>query len=88
MQTEALRIAEPAIDFQAGYEILGTEIAVPCGRLKRQGTADACCIAELPGVTGRQILSGQWVDGKIPTVEISRKDQLKLKLMIMNLLEN
>ena len=82
VESKFLRVAQASIHFDANNEVLGTEVALPNRRFKRQWSACSDGIAKLPSLTWQEILCGERIQGYIPAFEGFREQQLELQLVV------
>ena len=83
VEAEAVSVTEAAVHFNSGYEIFGAKTATLGRSLQRQRPAGADRVTELPGIAAGQVLDGDGVLGKIPSLEILRQNQFELEFMIV-----
>jgi len=69
VQAKTVAVAESAVEFDSGDEILRAETTVLGGGFQSQRTTGADCVAELPGIASRDVLGGDGVFGDVPSVE-------------------
>ena len=82
MQTEAIAVAETAIHFNSGNEILTAEITLLGGSLQTEGKAGANGVAELPRRIG-EVLGGKSIHGDVPAFERFGKQKFQLQFIFV-----
>ena len=69
VQAKTVAVAESAVEFDSGDEILRAETTVLGGGFQSQRTTGADCVAELPGIASSDVLGGDGIFGDVPSVE-------------------